>query len=260
VRVISVPRENDQDSGRFENLVSKIVAATNWQNAIRPSDLRANDRRQIEIERNLRKFDYQYLRKRQTKGEARRQAGVRHRFMVSKEELAQAVAACDLDPSLVREGKERLFEERNYDHAFPNADPNYYLPRYWLVWNVSSTARGYPQRAYAKWVVTHFVWKRLETILRTRALKQFFVREHERRYYESFAKACTAAYRGAVAFYRIRRGKGETAIDISTFFQRRGLDEQFEQFWRRAPGGYRNQFKRALRRFRKEFLAAANVS
>jgi|ERR1017187_193054 hypothetical protein len=258
VRVISVPRENDEDSSRFEKLVSKIVAATNWQNAIRASDLMANDRRQIEIERNLRKLDYQYLRKRQSKSEARRHAGVRHRFLVSKEELAQAVAACDLDPALVREGKERLFEERNYDHVFPNADPNYYLPRYWLVWNTSFTARGYPQRAYPKWVVTHFVWNRLEKILRTRALKESFTRRHERWSYDPLLKACTAAYKGALAFYRALRGKGETAIDISTFFQRRALHLEFEKFWSRTPGGYRNQFKRALARFRTEILEAAN--
>ena len=108
MRVISVPRENEGDSGRFENLVSKIVAATNWQNAIRPSDLMANDRRQIEIERNLRKLKYYYLRKRQSKREARRHAGVRRANFVKKEELAQAVAACDLDPSIVREGKHTI--------------------------------------------------------------------------------------------------------------------------------------------------------
>lgn len=78
VRVISVPRDSDEESNRFDNLVSKIVAATNWQNAIKPSDLMSNDRRQIDLERNLRKLDYQYLRKRQTKGEARRHAGDRH--------------------------------------------------------------------------------------------------------------------------------------------------------------------------------------
>jgi hypothetical protein len=74
VRVISVPRDSDPDAQRFENLVSRIVAATNWQNAIRASDLMANDRRQIELERNLRKLDYQYLSKRQSKGEAKRNA------------------------------------------------------------------------------------------------------------------------------------------------------------------------------------------
>jgi hypothetical protein len=51
VRVIRVPRSSQSSSGNdFETLVSRIVASTNWQNAIRPSDLMSNDRRQIEIE------------------------------------------------------------------------------------------------------------------------------------------------------------------------------------------------------------------
>ncbi len=55
IRVIRVPRQAGQHHERFENLVSRIVSATNWQNAIRPSDLMSNDRRQIEIERNFSK-------------------------------------------------------------------------------------------------------------------------------------------------------------------------------------------------------------
>jgi len=252
VRVISVPRESGEDTVRFENLVSKIVAATNWQNAIRASDLMSNDRRQIEIERNLRKIDYQYLRKRQSKSEARRNAGVRHRFLINKEELAQAVAACDLDPSIVREGKERLFEERYYDQVFPNADPNYYLPRYWLVANVSYVARGYPERAYAKWVVTNFVWQRLQPILNTRHQREVFRRQCERWEFSSLWKSCNAVFKNAIAFYRVRRGKGEKAADVSTFFQRRSLHREFERFWRSTPTQYRSQFKSAWTRFKDE--------
>ena len=58
-----------------------------------------------------------------TKGEARRTAGARHLRLIKKEEFAQAVGACDLDPFVVREGKERLFEERLYPQVFPTADP-----------------------------------------------------------------------------------------------------------------------------------------
>jgi hypothetical protein len=252
VRVISVPRESGEETSRFENLVSKIVAATNWQNAIRASDLMSNDRRQIELERNLRKLDYQYLRKRQTKGEARRHAGVRHRFIVKKEELAQAIAACDLDPSIVREGKERLFEERYYDQVFPNADPTYYLPRYWLVWYVSYTARGYPARAYAKWLVTHFVWQTVARVLKTRQLKNLFIKENERYFMAPVQRLCNAAFRGVNAFYRARRGTGEKAIDVSTFFQRKSLHRDFARFWSRTTGSYRGQFARAVNNFRAE--------
>ena len=50
----------------------------------------------------------------------------------------QVVAACDLDPAIVREGKEGLFSERWYSYVFPNADPNYYLSRYWLMREVGA--------------------------------------------------------------------------------------------------------------------------
>jgi hypothetical protein len=259
VRVISVPRDSGEGTLRFENLVSKIVAATNWQNAIRASDLMSNDRRQIEIERNLRKIDYQYLRKRQSKSEARRNSGVRHRFLIKKEELAQAVAACDLDPSIVREGKERLFEERYYDQVFPNADPNYYLPRYWLAANVSYVARGYPQRAYAKWVVTNFVWQRLQPILNARHKREFFRRQCERSEFSSLWKSCNAVFKNAIAFYRARRGKGEKAADVSTFFQRRSLHREFERFWKYTPTKYRGQFKSAWAKFEDELDKSAKT-
>jgi hypothetical protein len=175
VRVIRVPRDDDGGgTNHFDALVSRIVAATNWQNAIRPSDLMSNDRRQIVLERQLRKLHYLYLRKRMTKGEARRAAGARHLRLVKKEEVAQAVAACDLDPFVVREGKERLFEERWYGQIFPNGDPKYYLSRYWLMREVSYAARGFPERAYAKWLVLNLVWGRLDPNTRSRAGAEAF--------------------------------------------------------------------------------------
>jgi hypothetical protein len=86
VRVIRVPRGLG-DGNHFETLVSRIVSATNWQNAIRPSDLMSNDQMQIEIERQFRKLNYLYVRKRMTKGEARRAAGTRHMRLIKKEEI-----------------------------------------------------------------------------------------------------------------------------------------------------------------------------
>jgi hypothetical protein len=67
---------------------------------IRPSDLMSNDRRQIEIERSFRKLGYIYLRKRQSKGDAKRSLGGKGRVVIKSWEIAQAVAGCDLDPIL----------------------------------------------------------------------------------------------------------------------------------------------------------------
>jgi len=248
VRVIRVPRSPHHGGNGFETLVSRIVAATNWQNAIRPSDLMSNDRRQIEIERQLRKLNYQYLRKRMTKGEARGVAGARHLRQIKKEELAQAVAGCDLDPYIVRQGKERLFEERWYGQIFPNADPNYYLTRYWLMREVGYAARGYPERAYAKWLTLNFAWKALEPMCRKRAPATAFRVACERDTDDvvtPLLQALNGVFVAALRFYRANRGTGPTAIDVSTFFMRRSLDKEFARFWRSSRNTSRGVFERS---------------
>src|SRR5690349_20645052 len=67
VRVIAIPRNRDDGSDHYEDLVSRIVEATNFQNAIKPSDLRSNDHEQVRIEREFRRLGFQYLRKRESK-------------------------------------------------------------------------------------------------------------------------------------------------------------------------------------------------
>lgn len=254
VRVIRVPRSPQRAGNGFETLVSRIVSATNWQNAIRPSDLMSNDRRQIEIERQLRKLHYLYLRKRMTKGEARRAAGARHLRLIKKEELAQAVAACDLDPFIVREGKEGLFEERWYAQVFPTADPNYYLSRYWLMREVSYAARGYPERAYAKWLTLHFVWESLEPLCRKRSPATAFREACERdnpAVVTPLLRAIGLVFAAAIRFYKTNRGSGPTALDVSTFFKRRNLDREFASYWRCSRNRARGTFAAAWTRFRK---------
>lgn len=253
VRVISVPRDDDASHVRFEKLVSKIVAATNWQNKILASDLMANDRRQIDLERKLRKLGYQYVRKRQTKGEARQAAGMKHQFLIKKDELAQTVAACDLDPSLLREGKERLFEERYYSQVFASGDPLYYLCRYWLAKQVSHAAMGYPERAYAKWLVTNFLWSHLRDLLTSKASRDFFRWEAERNAFPYLKRVCNSAFQAALAFYRDRRGKGETAIDVSGFFRLKGRHNEFESFWRGPKNTHRSKFNKVWAHFEEEF-------
>ena len=258
VRVISVPRETDYDAKRFENLVSRIVAATNWQNAIRPSDLMATDRRQIELERNLRKLGYQYLRKRQSKGEARRSAGVRHRFLITKEELAQVIAACDLDPLVVREGKEKLFGESYYETVFPNSDADYYLSRYWLGKHVSKQAKGFPERAYAKWVVLHFMWEHLSLMLSKKTLRRLFREKSESELSPALSKAVNAAFRGTSTYYRANRGAGAKQVDPSSFFKRSQHHTAFKKFWAARENGNRPGFIKALTAFGRELDELAN--
>lgn len=256
VRVISVPRDNEQDTLRFENLVSKIVAATNWQNKITASDLMSNDRRQIELERNLRKLDYQYLRKHQSKSEAKRLAGGVHRFQITKEDMAQASAACELDPLIPRRGKEHLFEESLYSTVFPHADAEWYLCRHWLGVQVKNEARGFPERAYAKWLAMHFIWKRLGPLLSKRSRKQAFRAIAEKRNFQHLSKAIDAVFKTIAAYYRDNSGTGDTRADVSTFFLRKGHHKELEKFWQANEMGHMKVFEKAWAAFGREIAEA----
>lgn len=253
VRVIRI-RRNPSDDSEYESLVSQIVRATNWQNAIRPSDLCSNDQIQVYLERELRKAGYHYIRKRQTKGEARRFFfGASSYLPIKREELAQAVAACEFDPAIMRQGKEGLFDEPYYRRIFGCRALSFYLARYWLMRHVQYVAKGIPQRAYAKWVVLHFAWRQLEGKIGSG--------EGERR----FRRACEAWGDGAIwelrkaldgifaavlAFYRSERGQGSKARDISTFFRLTKLHVEFEQFWTaRANATKRSAVEDRIRKF-----------
>jgi hypothetical protein len=181
--------------------------------------------------------------------------------VVNKEELAQAVAACELDPQLVRVVKERLFEERLYTQVFPSGDPYFYLTRYWLMREVSYAAKGFPERAYAKWLVLSAIWPRFSVLVQSRAARTAFksIWEHNDRPLWPLQQANDALFRAALQFYRSKRGKGAKAQDISTFFKRRKLHRDFTRFWPSSGNSHRGRFQRAWRRFEKSFRAAVQA-
>jgi hypothetical protein len=118
VRVIAIPRVGDERASKFEELVSRIVQATNWQNEIAASDLCANDFEQVRLQREFRRL----------------------------------------------------------------------------------------------------------------------------------------GYRAASAFFRMTRGKGETALDVSTFFKKRDLDDRFEAFVESGSNPQRRKARSALKKFRETLL------
>lgn len=250
VKVIRVPRDIDGDGEVFDDIISRIVAGTNWQNAIKQSDLMSNDRRQIELERALRKVGYLYLRKRQNKGESKAIVGKGQFFIVTKEELAQAVAGCDLDPYIIRSGREKLFGEDLYPQVFPNSDPNYYLPRFRLLREVTWASKGVPERGYAKWLVLNFMWSRLSPVIRGQNKSRAFRRMCEKQVeglVVPLNSAINLLFIEALKFFRANRGSGEAAQDVSTFFRsRRGLHNQFAATWKALPSARKNQFDRFL--------------
>jgi hypothetical protein len=252
VRVICIARGEPGSSDRFERLVSQIVEATNWQNQIRASDLMSNDRQQIVLERELRKLGYQYLRKRQTKREAYRAAGSRSRIVVKKEEVAQAVAACELDPVVVRGGKEGLFEERYYKTVFPTGNADFYLGRYWLMRNVVSHTRANPERTYAKWVVINFLWSEMGRDLKKLARAFQKVNENPKKYPDVLRELDRSIERvllAAVKFYRAERRSDGSVFDPSGFFNSQGRGKQFAKFWTSTRNPHRAIFDKARANF-----------
>jgi hypothetical protein len=253
MRVIAIPRQERKDFGRFNDLVGEIVAATNWQNKIVPSDLKANDPEQIRVERELRKRGYLYVRKRMAKGEARALAVTKPRFTLKKEELAQAVAAVDLDPYYIRLGKETLFEADIYPKLFwSGRDISEYLAAYWLNVVCRYQARGNILRRQGRWLAAHFLWEQLSDALRTRAFRHKFIFASERYWQHATAlnplyQAAGGVFRALRHFYLKNRRSPEGFLDEGTFFKYRNRAPQFERFFR-ARGGLR-QTQRQLRRF-----------
>jgi hypothetical protein len=255
--VISVPRSKDGAQGRFEQLVSNIVAATNWQNAILASDLRANDTRQVYLQRELTKLKYQYLRKRQTKKEAKRLLGHQHWFWIKKDELAQLVAACEFDPMIVRSGKEGLFKQPYYDRIFDGRAVREYLSMYWLGRIVKYEGAGYPDRAYAKWYAMHFLWRHVGPVLRGKAMADHFRTSCEsNRWPPALHGATEQVYRSLIEFFRSKRGTGPHAADVSTFFYRLNQHLAFESFWRGPNNHRRVRFRKMLKTFQSDLKAA----
>ena len=253
VKVMRISRDEEENGEHFERLVSRIVAGTNWQNTIRESDLMSNDRRQIEMERGLRKIGYVYLRKKQSKSEARRFVGPGF-SIVTKEQLARASAGCELDPVIIRSGLDNLFSEGLYLQVFPNADPDYYLTRHWLLKKVTWAARGMPGRGYAKWLVLNFVWSRVRVLIQGRSKSRLF-----RTLCETKDKALTLPMNGAInevffealKYYRANRGTGASVVDVSLFFRhQKGHHKKFAEFWKAAPQTRKNKFEKYLKKIK----------
>ncbi|MCW4003628.1 MAG: AIPR family protein [Candidatus Bathyarchaeota archaeon] len=250
VKVIKIPRVPGDDE-QYDDLVNSIVRATNWQNYIAPSDLVSNDYIQVFLEKEFRKRGYQYIRKRMKKSEAKTLFENQTFYQIDKRELAQAVGACLFDPAVVRKGKEGLFEDPYYKSIFGSHTVSFYLSKYWLMKAVQNAAWGYPERAYAKWVVLNFLWSLFGKELETGDFEKRFRQccEEKSDILGHLHKATDDVFRAALKFYRKNRGKGEKAKDVSAFFQLTKLHVKFQQFWHSNANPYKTKVERNLKKF-----------
>jgi hypothetical protein len=241
VKVIVVPRADDGSHDNYSHLIGEIVSATNWQNAISQSDLKSNDPEQVRLERDFDKIGYQYMRKRMTKSEARRLSGSRYKMQIKKEELAQCVAACLLDPYEVRLGKERLFEDEIYQTIFNGRSASDCLVFIRLHNFVRYCCRGDTRKGRAKWLVLNFMWSQLSRAIQKRsALRDQFlhVASRESRYESGFSPlyfAIDRAFTSAMAFYRENKRTEFGILDESSFFKHRNRPKEFAAFLNSRP-------------------------
>ncbi len=260
VKLIVVNRDTAEGHEQFGQLVSKIVAATNFQNEIRLSDLRANDEEQVRLERELRKWGVLYIRKRQSRSELRRVHGSRYRVIVKKEDMARSIAGCLLDPSNLRLGKERLFDEANYPRIFNGRPALEYLKHYWMNeavrWRVGGREQG-----YARWLVLNFVWAQFGDKLKRPAVAALFC-EGVKNYnahsevINPLLTAIDCVFYAAMDFYRKNRSTATGNLDASSFFRYTKLHDRFKEYWSStANARYRRRFAQRFRNFAERLEA-----
>jgi hypothetical protein len=250
VKIIKIPR--DEADVDYDKLINSIVRATNWQNYISPSDLVSNDYIQVFLQKELRKVGYQYIRKNMSKTEARAFWGQGY-YQIDKKEMAQAVAACLFDPVIVRKGKEGLFEDPYYKSIFGSKNISFYLSKWRLMREVQYVAKGYPQRAYAKWLVLNFIWNQIGGDIGSGHSERRFRDACEQRTYKVLSrlnKALICIFRASLKFYRLNRGEGEESKDPSTFFRLSKLDHGFANYWRSNKNLYRRKANIFIKKFR----------
>ena len=255
VKLIEIQKGSHEDGySKYGHVVSEIVSATNWQNAISQSDLKSNDIEQVRIEREFRKLNYHYLRKKMSKAEARRTIGGKYRWVIKKEEIARSVGACVLDPYEVRSGKDRLFEDELYSIIFSGRSGPEYLNFYWLDRFVSYWGRRESRLAYARWIVVNFIWSRLGKALSRPTLRENFRRASERsKKYEwellPLDNIAKSIFSTAMTFYRSNKRRDGKVLDEAAFFNHKNLHHQFEKFWVKQSTNKRNLFNKRLKEF-----------
>jgi AIPR protein len=219
VKVICV-RGRDDDDARIEGLRSNIIAGTNRQTAITLADLKANDKRQIVLEKALKRMNYEYIRK--TNRVPTDPVGGKYFHRVDKMAFAQAVAACERDPALARSNKIQLFKDGTYETIFTTDDPFHYLTRYWLMQTVKKTAKPWEQeKQEPKWMVLNFVWSKMRSRVQGSRAARFcdLCRHRDEEFLTPFSDAIKKVFLVGTKFYEANCGTGVYKVNAETFYK-----------------------------------------
>lgn len=257
MKVIKIPREGKHNENYYD-LVNNIVKATNWQNQIRYSDLVSNDTKQVSLEKNLRYMKYQYIRKRQKKSEAVGLLGFRPIMSITKERLAKCVAACLLDPTVLRLGPDVLFDSsKYYNQIFSSSDPDFYLTCYYLWKFEEHFSNNVPGKYYSyfpKWLILHFLWEYLsKTIKDGEGARRFrkLWNEKDTSAGKIFEQMIILCFKLTREFYDGTKKIGDREIDETTFYKQSDLWKNFTSFAKTKNSKEFKKFEKLVSDFEK---------
>jgi len=119
--------------------------------------------------------------------------------------------------------------------------------------------RGYPERAYAKWVVLHFIWSQIAHLVRSRIGGERFRKacEQDAPPIHPLSQGINVLFVAVLKFFRSKRGKGATAVDVSTFFQRKGRGTEFADYFSGRGRALRTKFRKRWNKFENRFQESA---
>ena len=240
-RIIVVDRRKSSGD-EYNDFISQVVKATNFQTKVTIPDLYSNDWRQVELSRRFRRDRYYYVRKAQKKGESRRQA--RGLPLVMRTDLADAVGGC-LEESLpYRLVKERLYDEERYEEIFDlERSTDEYLCMYYLWDAVRSAHRSgelSTERKRSQWLVLYYLHKRVGRKLLSNA--EVFLQEASSRGNRDadvnvrLRRLINETGAATERFYRKRAGVSGLPDDPTNFFKTPSLHGRFMSFLKHQDG------------------------
>lgn len=260
IKLIQIPREDESNKSQYRHIISEIVSATNRQNAISQSDLKSNDAEQVRIEREFKKLDYFYARKKMNKREEIEHGSNQYSHRITKEELAQALAACDTDPYEVRLGKKRLFEDDIYSELFNGRKAGEYLTNYLLFRLVDAGSRGDDRKVYAKWHVLNLLWHLLKDDLKRPSYRDQFRKIVERKntYKEELRplnKLIKETFDLSLSFYRKKKKETGRIQEPRDFYKHVDFHKKFFSFYTKSA-----QHRKKINSLLKQFLSSIEKS
>jgi hypothetical protein len=232
VRVVEL---GEGDADESDQLVSRIVEATNFQNSVSKADLRSNDIVQINLQRALGARGYRYVRKRGTHDPSASLPLSFLKFRVTREELATAVAGAKFESAPLREGQAPLFdpERAYYRSLFFNQSLDFMLACFWLWKRINSLASRNSDRQAAKYLVHYEAFRSLP-VLHTRAGN--FIRACEYKDQSvtgPLDMALKALFAVAISAYRENRHIDNRLVAIKPYHQRTDVSafDNFIRYW-----------------------------